>query len=568
MKKFLCLMLSLIMVLALIAGCSKNTPDDTTSEILSVDGNSESDNSDDTSVADESGEDVSDTNNVSGNTRSANTGKTSSGKNGNTSSGSSVAKPHVPTIKKLRVQVDGRTVGANNTISKWLKKNLGFSIELVHIGTADIGEQLGLMAAADNLPDVFTIATGQPIYYSLRDSGQLLDIESILNDYGPNVVAARGKKQIDSMRDSDGKLRCVANCTESCYDVMMIRKDWLNKLNLKVPTTTEELRKVMNAFVYKDPDGNGIDDTYGFLSLRGGARGMMTLFAAFGATPGDIWQVQNGKVVYSFLQTDRMIPAMKYIRSLYEQGLLGKGVDFQMSGSAYNTVVSEGKVGIVQDNCWYLSTDTSWFYADPTAEWIYMDPIKGPNGYSGYVNYQNPYFTGRTCIAANSKDPIAAMQYLNFIADYDNMLTVRTGIEGIHWNYDAKSENGISYTEKYSVDTALIEDGVTATYVLPFLCEDPPRQYLQSVCIDAYNRRRELETKWNGVLYEYPEELIKREDISLEYTWYAWWKVQVMIKESKDIDADYAQLVTDLKDTYQLNEITKIYQKAYDSGRR
>lgn len=569
MKKVLCTLLAVLLLLTLTVGCTPSEGGTTTTG--------------DSGTTTTAGGDVgSDTTTTTGPTQTdasgnviTTTGPTQTDASGNivttttTKATTKVTEPHKPTIKKLRVQVDARTVSANNTIAKWLKKNLGFSIELVHIGTASLQEQLGLMAAADNLPDIFTIRSdASPIYYTLRDSGQLMDIENLLNDWGPNVIAARGQEQIDSMRDPDGVLRSVAYCTESSYDVMMIRKDWLDKLNLKVPTTTEELRTVMNAFVYQDPDGNGEDDTYGFLSLRGGARGMLTLFAAFGANPGDCWNVVDSKVVYSFLQTDRMVPAVKYIRSLYEQGLLGEGVDFQMAGTEYNAVVSNGKVGIVQDECWYLNPGTSWFYADPTAEWIYMDPIEGPDGYSGYVNWMNPYYRGRTCIAANCEDPIAAMQYLNFIADYDNLVTIRTGVEGIHWTYDPSTYNGIAPLEPYTSDTKLIEDGVTATYCAPFMAVDPPLDYMWPACVEALNRRRELETQWNGVLYDYPEELIKREDLSLEYTWYAWWQIQVMIKESKDVDADYARLVADLKDTYQLDEITKIYQRAYDAGQR
>lgn len=570
MKKVLCILLSLALLLTVAVGCTPSGSGDTTT---TADNNGTTTSAGDGDSSTTTGPTETD---ASGNVITTTAGPTKTDASGNvvtttksTTATTRVVEPHTPTIKKLRVQVDGRTVAANNTIAKWLKKNLGFSIELVHIGTASLTEQLGLMAAADNLPDVFTIRSDiSPIYYSLRDSGQLLDIENILYDYGPNIIAARGEEQINSMRDPDGVLRSVANCTESSYDVMMIRKDWLDKLNLKVPTTTEELRNVMNAFVYQDPDGNGQDDTYGFLSLRGGARGMLTLFAAFGANPGDCWNVVNGKVVYSFLQTDRMVPAVKYIRSLYEQGLLGSGDDFQMAGTEYNAVVSNGKVGIVQDEVWYLSPSTSWFYADPTAEWIYIDPIKGPDGYSGYVNWQNPYYRARTCIASSCKDPIAAMQYLNFIADYDNNLTIRSGIEGIHWTYDASTYNGIAPLEPYTSDTKLIEDGVTSTYALPFLPVDPPLDYMWPACVEALNRRRELETQWNGVLYDYPEELIKREDLSLEYTWYAWWKIQVMIKESEDVDADYAQLVADLKDTYRMDEITAIYQRAYDAGQR
>ena len=563
MKKILCTLLALCMIAAVTTGCTgKDNPSESG-------GSSSTTKSSAGSSTDVSNADISSSGETAGSDSSSKGGTNVST---NASSTASVVAappdPHKPTIKKLRVQVDGRTVSANNKIGKWLKKNLGFEIELVHIKTVDIGEQLSMMAAANNLPDLFTIQTGQPIYYKLRDDGMLMDIEKLVKDWGSNIVSARGWDQLNSMRDRDGTLRCLANCTESGYDVLMIRQDWLEKLNLKVPTTTEEFRNVMRAFVTRDPDGNGVDDTHGFLSLRGGARGMMALWAAFGATPGDIWHVQdNGKLIYSFLQRDRMVPALKYLRSLREEGLLSDS--WTVTGSDYNTLVSSGKVGIVQDNCWYLEKNNAVFTADPTAKWIYIDPPKGPNGYSGYVNYENPKFRARTCISKNCADPIAAMMYLNFLADYDNLLTIRGGLEGIHWKYSASTTSGKEFLEPYASDqTLLFADGVSPTYALPFMAEDPPRADMEKVCIDAYNRRRKLETQWNGVLYEYPESLLARDDLDLQYTWYAWMMVTRMINGSKDIDADYANLFSELKSVYKLDEITKLYQAAYDAGQR
>ena len=44
---------------------------------------------------------------------------------------------------------------------------------------------------------------------------------------------------------------------------LFIRKDWLAKLGLDMPQTWEELYEVCHAFTYNDPDGNGVNDTYG-----------------------------------------------------------------------------------------------------------------------------------------------------------------------------------------------------------------------------------------------------------------------------------------------------------------
>ena len=45
---------------------------------------------------------------------------------------------------------------------------------------------------------------------------------------------------------------------------LVIRKDWLDKLGLAVPTSPEELMAVAVAFTEQDPDGNGKKDTFGY----------------------------------------------------------------------------------------------------------------------------------------------------------------------------------------------------------------------------------------------------------------------------------------------------------------
>lgn len=50
----------------------------------------------------------------------------------------------------------------------------------------------------------------------------------------------------------------------------MIRQDWLENLGLEMPTSLDELYDVLYAFTYNDPDGNGVDDTYGITSAGGG----------------------------------------------------------------------------------------------------------------------------------------------------------------------------------------------------------------------------------------------------------------------------------------------------------
>ena len=68
----------------------------------------------------------------------------------------------------------------------------------------------------------------------------------------------------------DGKMYKIGRVLESFPSyAVFVRADWLKKLNLDVPKTTEDLYKVAKAFAEQDPDGNGKKDTYGMaLSFR------------------------------------------------------------------------------------------------------------------------------------------------------------------------------------------------------------------------------------------------------------------------------------------------------------
>ena len=48
--------------------------------------------------------------------------------------------------------------------------------------------------------------------------------------------------------------------------MIIMRQDWLDHLGLSYPETLDDMKAVLEAFTFDDPDGNGQNDTYGFTS--------------------------------------------------------------------------------------------------------------------------------------------------------------------------------------------------------------------------------------------------------------------------------------------------------------
>ena len=104
----------------------------------------------------------------------------------------------------------------------------------------------------------------------IYNEGVLIDDWNVYADKIPSVLKNMGEDQIGYYTTEDGKLRALGGMPGGQIWSFMIRQDWLDNLNLEMPTNPDELLEVMKAFTFDDPDGNGVDDTYGFTSAGGG----------------------------------------------------------------------------------------------------------------------------------------------------------------------------------------------------------------------------------------------------------------------------------------------------------
>lgn len=570
MKKIISLVITIVMMASMITACNNSTEPEIseTSETTSTaslasdstgDGTGETELSDGSEALESSVESEALESSVGSKTSASKTNSTTASPTGKTTPGQPTYKPK---INKLIVHTEGRAVSENNRIGKWIEEKLGFKIELYYLSGTDTQKQIELMAAADTLPDIFTLGSGlYPLYNTLAKQGMLADLDPLIRQYAPNITKNRPWDLLNKLRYPDGKLYAINNNLETDFEVLLVRQDWLNKLNLKVPKTTDDLKNVLHAFVNNDPDGNGENDTMG-LGCVNGIASFFGIFPAFNCNPGYWILNKSGKVVFGGAQQE-VKDAIKYLRSLKVEGLLPNGWN-TMDRSTLNQAVADGKVGVTMDQLWYISKDNAIYYNDPTAKWIALEPPVGPNGYSGYLCGNNPEVRRYTVISKKCKDPAAAMLYLNFLADYNNATTIRNGFEGIHWQYSSKTETGFEMKEPYKSDNSkLIADGVTSTYAWSFFLEDPIRAWCNKNTLDALAMRREHEKDWYVAVYETPDKVLEG-NFDRGYVGYARGAMFRLINRGGDIDAEYQNCIDTLNANYRLDEITALYQEHYD----
>ncbi|TYP76574.1 extracellular solute-binding protein [Paenibacillus methanolicus] len=139
------------------------------------------------------------------------------------------------------------------------------------VGGEDYKNKMNVQLAGGDIPDIF-IGDGAASQKYATD-GLLADLTPYLNEQTtPNYFKWVRQQELDSYQLKGMNFnRGILPFMRNQYPAWYVRQDWLDKLNLKAPTSYDEMIEVMRQFTNNDPDGNGKKDTYGFSTSGNGA---------------------------------------------------------------------------------------------------------------------------------------------------------------------------------------------------------------------------------------------------------------------------------------------------------
>lgn len=344
-------------------------------------------------------------------------------------------KPAAPIKLEIMTTDSGTRLpeGGTDYVKKKLDEKLVTDIQLTTFSsTDDYKNQLNIRMASANYPDMMQLDRIQMQEFARK--GLLLD----LTPYMDKMKAVQQFIGEDSLKKGtvNGKVYAIAKRPQIPYNNIWIRKDWLDKLNLKPPTTLDELMQVAIAFTEKDPDGNGKNDTYGLTGAK--LSTFEPIFGAYGVgTPGSFY-LKNSKLMSSFLDPG-MKGALEYIKKLIDSGAVDPDI-LANTGNQHEKKAYQGKVGMIWTDFPKLTYDNyvkEFKAVNPNAEWIQIAPPLGPGGQFG-GSYDIGKAPGMHGISKSvEKDPAKLnkiIEMLNYIAGNDGATLVAHGEEGRHWN--------------------------------------------------------------------------------------------------------------------------------------
>lgn len=213
------------------------------------------------------------------------------------------------------------------------KHNMNIDWQIYY--NADWAEQKSLLLASGDLPDAFFGSITLKATDVAQNKSYFIELDDLIQENMPNLLKAfESEPQLKAIATGrDGKIISLPKKLPMrpivCGTEAFINQEWLDNLNLKMPTTYLELEEVLEKFITEDADGDGNpDNEYGITGaagenvLSGDLRNILRPFATMVSRSDDYMGINaEGKPVFMPVQ-DNYKEAVKWMRRLYEKGIV------------------------------------------------------------------------------------------------------------------------------------------------------------------------------------------------------------------------------------------------------
>ncbi|QNK60225.1 extracellular solute-binding protein [Paenibacillus sp. PAMC21692] len=338
--------------------------------------------------------------------------------------------------------------GENDRLKMLLDKQLNTDLKL---NLFTDYAQVNLRYAGANYPDMVWV--NRVSMQEFARKGLLLDLTPYLDKLAP-ATQFIGEENLNKGM-VDGKVYGISKRASIPFFNIWVRKDWLDHLGLPVPTTLEQFFEVAKAFTEDDPDGNNVNDTYGY---TGGELGAFDpIYSAFGVGSIGTFYQRDGRLINSMYDPN-MPAAIAFITSMINAGVVDPDL-LANSGTSAEQRAFQGRVGMIWHGFPRMTHPdrvNEYKAVHPDAEWIQIPALKGPGGeFAGTWDVGTS--PGMHAISKSvEKDPEKLQRVfdmLNYMATPEGASLVAHGEEGRHWN---REDGKIVRTELRSKEHAFV----------------------------------------------------------------------------------------------------------------
>lgn len=469
------------------------------------------------------------------------------------------------------------TVTDESYVEQYIQDALNVDINVVKWDSNSINT----MIATQQTPNCFWSSGGvTPIY--LEDNGAVRTIPvSMVEEYAPSAMAFLNEnpaiRKMCENPDNPEELRFLRGMTYQFTNryqyVPYIRYDWIKNLGIDLGVEVEEICdnyyvakdgityskwiEIMEAFVHNDPDGNGVDDTFG---ITGDGIHHPVWYSAYGFHNG-VNEVNGEAEMYYAL--DEYKEFLKDFAKLYQKGLLDP--DLLQNDRTYSwDKMNNGTAGFTVGACSYTRSNNvdrppyTVLQNYPDAEILIIPGIKPDDG-EVQQSYTSPLPAyGWFYVSADVDDELLAtiLKFVDWTVfqteDYTRKYTLWDGEEGVNWEYNE---------EGYPVYLEVLSGGVNGTDTFVQFGQDavlpsnPDNHPVWEAGAKYWFSTEDTEAEWISkyYTYEYKNDLFEETDyaaLQVEYNadiseYIMNYATQAIIGEV-DVDATWDEYLAEL----------------------
>jgi putative aldouronate transport system substrate-binding protein len=337
--------------------------------------------------------------------------------------------------------------GEATHVHAYLLENFKINLEVTEYNSENWKDQLTLMLAEDNLPDIIC-NTGWTFsqFQEFVEDGYFLNLSPYLAQV-PNLQAIfeQYPDYRQQLTSADGNIYGLSQLTTINQNAPyrgFIDERWLANVGKEVPRTVDELYEVLKAFKEQDANGNGDpnDEVPMYLSAdyknrNNTFRALVNAFGIYTDNPTRKMALDADGNLFAPWTTDNWKDLMKYCHKLYEEGLIDTNYVTRTSAE-FKELIKTQTVGAFSANAPYAQAGLK---IDYDANFQYMHPMTSQYSDKSTLVLTSGASTGVSFAMNANVDPEKAQrmcELINWIFTLDGAFGIGMGVQGLDWEYE------------------------------------------------------------------------------------------------------------------------------------
>ena len=332
-------------------------------------------------------------------------------------------------------------------------------------------DAIDLMLADGDYPDlIYTKEKSN----RLIESGALIDLAPLIDEYGPNIKKLYGD-DYDKMRwsadDPSIYMLSAASANQETYATSgTAQLQWavLKENDYAIPHTIAEYEAMLKDYLAKYPQISGqktiglsicVTDWHWYITLSNPAAGI-----ANGSPDDGQWTIDEDGTAHYANGSEGQAEFFRWLNRMYHEGVLDPEFAIQTHDDYLQKIASGRVLGLM---------DAEWDYADSKKALLLAGEAN--RTYAGLpvtLNADVPctVMQGQGIATAwgvgitkACKDPVRAIQFLDYLCSDEGQVLINWGIEGVNYTLDAdgcrvrsaeevaRAESDVNYTAETGV---------------------------------------------------------------------------------------------------------------------